>query len=107
MGDRIVFSRRWQTGVRAFTFVACGYTLAACLAADWDHIFGPDHVFSGVRPALRSFFNGLYGTGSPDNAAVGPEAAGGGSANGAACSACDSGSAPATGGGRTGPQRRG
>ncbi|GBF98647.1 hypothetical protein Rsub_11641 [Raphidocelis subcapitata] len=69
VGDRVVFGPRWRTGIKALTLVACVYTGAACLTADWDGIFGPDHVFSGVRPALRSYFGSLYGTNDSGSAA--------------------------------------
>lgn len=60
-GD-IVFTKRWSNGVKALTFVTCAYTLGACLLADWDALFGPNHVFSGIRPAVRSHLNKVYGT---------------------------------------------
>ena len=61
-GD-VVFTRRWRLGVRALTLVACAYTAGACLVGDWEHKFGPDHVFAGVRPALKSFLNTVYNSG--------------------------------------------
>jgi len=62
-GD-VVFTSRWRSGVKAATFVACAYTLGSCLLMDWDDKYGPDHVFRGVRPAIKSFVNSMYGTGT-------------------------------------------
>jgi hypothetical protein len=92
VGDRLVFSRGWQTGIRALTLVACGYTLTACVLADWEHAFGEDHVFSRVRPAVRSFLNDVFGGGG---AAAGTGGGGGGGGSGE----CSSGGACARAGG--------
>ena len=63
MNDEVVFSARWQRGVKAFTYAAVAWTLGAVLVADWDPLFGPNHCFSSVRPALRSALNAAFGYG--------------------------------------------
>jgi hypothetical protein len=73
----IVFTRRWKSGVKALTLVGCTYTFVACLLVDWEHMFGENHVFSGVKPVLRSYINSIYGSSGPSDAAA---AAVGGSA---------------------------
>ena len=76
MNDEIVFSARWQRGVKAFTYAMVAWTLGAVLVADWDPLFGPNHCFSGVRPAVRSVLNAaFYG----DSGGGGAGAAAGGS----------------------------
>jgi uncharacterized membrane protein YgcG len=99
IGDRVVFSPRWRTGMRALTLVACVYTGAACLLVDWDPMFGPDHVFSGVRPALKSFVGSLYGNPTTIDAVSsgsgGDGSSGGGGSGGSARGGGDSGGAPA------------
>lgn len=47
--------------MKAVTLVSCTIAFISCLTADWEHIYGPNHAFSGVKPAIRSFFNGIYG----------------------------------------------
>ncbi len=57
----IVFTRKWQRGVRALTFVVCGMGLVGGFLHDWDDMFGPN-VFSGLKPALKAAITRAYGT---------------------------------------------
>ena len=76
MNDEVVFSARWQRGVKAFTYAAVAWTLGAVLVADWDPLFGPNHCFSSVRPALRSALNAAFGYGGGSAPADAAAAAG-------------------------------
>lgn len=61
-----VFTRKWQYRVKLFTYVSCGAALVGCLTADWDRMYGDNHVFSGIRPGLKRFFNDVFGvSGTP------------------------------------------
>lgn len=59
--DHFVFTAKYQSRVKALTVVATVAALFGCLTADWENVFGPNHVFSGVKPAIKGFFNDLYG----------------------------------------------
>jgi hypothetical protein len=61
MDDSFVFTSKWQSRVKAFTFVLCAYTAVSCALTDWDHIFGKEHIFSNIRPGLKSLLNRAYG----------------------------------------------
>ena len=50
-----------QLRIKAATPIVTGLALAALLLNDW----GEGNVFSGIRPAVRSALNRLYGTQSP------------------------------------------
>jgi len=74
MDDAFVFTSKWQSRVKAFTFVLCAYTAVSCALADWDHIFGKEHIFSNIRPGVRALLNRAYGVDSPAAApATAPE----------------------------------
>jgi hypothetical protein len=60
-----LFTQRWHSRMRLLTYVACGVAVAGCLTADWEVKFGDDHVFSGVKPALKRYFNGIFGVAQP------------------------------------------
>jgi hypothetical protein len=62
--DHFVFTSKYQSRVKALTIVATVATLVGCLTADWEDRYGEHHVFSGVKPAIRKFFNDLYGVSS-------------------------------------------
>jgi hypothetical protein len=59
-----VFTPKFQSRMKALTVVATVATLAGCLTADWEDRYGENHVFSGVKPTIKKFFNGLYGVSS-------------------------------------------
>lgn len=59
--DAVVFTSRWQARWRAATFVSCTMLLVTCLSKDWDEAYGEQNVFSGIRPALRAYFNQTFG----------------------------------------------
>jgi hypothetical protein len=71
--EHFVFTPKFQSRMKALTVVATVATLAGCLTADWEDRYGEHHVFSGVKPAIKSFFNDLYGVsntaGAPGSAA--------------------------------------
>ena len=46
-----------QLRIKAGTIVVTTLSLGALLLHDW----GPNNVFSGVRPAVKRFFNQVYG----------------------------------------------
>ena len=50
-----------QLRIKAATPVITGLALAGLLLNDW----GEGNVFSGIRPAVRSALNKLYGTQPP------------------------------------------
>jgi len=58
--DSLVFTAKWNRGVKVLTFVSCGVVFVSCLLQDWDEHFGPN-VLSGVRPAVRSLISSMYG----------------------------------------------
>jgi hypothetical protein len=62
--DHFIFTSKYQSRVKALTIVATVATLVGCLTADWEDRYGEHHVFSGVKPAIRRFFNDLYGVSS-------------------------------------------
>lgn len=62
--DHFVFTSKFQSRIKALTVVATLATLAGCLTADWEDRYGEHHVFSGVKPAIKKFFNELYGVSS-------------------------------------------
>jgi hypothetical protein len=45
--------------IKAFTIAACVVTVAGCLLADWSDR-AEQHVFSGVRPAVKKLVARLY-----------------------------------------------
>jgi hypothetical protein len=71
--EHFVFTPKFQSRMKAVTVVATLATLAGCLTADWEDRYGEHHVFSGVKPAIKQFFNDLYGVsstaGAPGSAA--------------------------------------
>ena len=46
-----------QLRIKAATAVTTVFALGILLLHDW----GPNNVFSGIRPALKSYFNRIYG----------------------------------------------
>lgn len=58
--DSVVFTGRWQTRMKAFTFVACACTLVAGMLGEYDEHLPQGHVLSGVKPALKSYFNRMF-----------------------------------------------
>jgi hypothetical protein len=61
--DAYLLSPKFHGRVRAATVALLALTLGACATADWESFYGGGRrtVFSGVRPALRSAMNRLYG----------------------------------------------
>jgi hypothetical protein len=47
--------------LRTWTFTLTALTAATLLIYDWDKSQGHVNAFSGIRPALRSAFNKVYG----------------------------------------------
>lgn len=50
-----------QLRIKAATAVVTAISVGALLLYDW----GPDNVFSGIRPAVKSALNRIYGVQSP------------------------------------------
>lgn len=63
----------FQLRVKAGAFVATAAVTAALLLYDWGQAPAgrQDNVFSGIRPALKSFLNQLYGVSKPSSAVEG------------------------------------
>ena len=61
---------RAQLRIKAATPVITGVALVALLLHDW----GEGNVFSGIRPALKSSLNRLYGTQPPSKQQRPPKA---------------------------------
>ncbi len=76
--DHFVFTNKWQSRVKALTLLATVGTLIGCLTADWE-LYGDNHVFSGIKPSLKRYFNDLYGI-TPASAPESPGVAAGKSA---------------------------
>lgn len=54
-----------QLRLKSLTILACVGVAAAGLLTDWEDVAGGPHFFSGVKPAVKSFFNSLYGAKPP------------------------------------------
>ena len=52
-----------QLRIKAGTAVTTAAVCAALLLYDW----GPDNVFSGVRPAIKAVLNRVYGVRPPES----------------------------------------
>uniref|UniRef100_A0A383VLE9 Uncharacterized protein n=1 Tax=Tetradesmus obliquus TaxID=3088 RepID=A0A383VLE9_TETOB len=63
--DHFIFTSKFQSRIKALTVVATMATLLGCLTADWEDRYGERHVFSEVKPAIKRFFNELYGVNNP------------------------------------------
>lgn len=60
--DREVFSRKYYKRTRLLTNAFLGFAVATCLIYDWDsHLGTNQHVFSGIRPAIRRTLDWAYG----------------------------------------------
>lgn len=52
---------RFQLQVKAWTVVATAATFAGLILYDWDKSTGYENIFSGIRPAIKSRVDKLYG----------------------------------------------
>lgn len=54
-----------QLRIKAWTAVATAAAMATLLLYDWDAATGHKNIFSGIRPAVRSALNRVYGVDPP------------------------------------------
>lgn len=68
MDSELPFQIKYQSRIKALTFVAILLGTAGCLTADWEHLYGENHVFSGVKPALKRYLSDMLGGAASDPA---------------------------------------
>lgn len=60
--QRSPFSRKFYKRARLGTNLVVGGVVLSCLLYDWDTYLGTDqHVFKGIRPAVRHTLDWLWG----------------------------------------------
>lgn len=52
---------RVQLRIKAATGVVSAVALASLVLVDWDDALGRKTVFSGIRPAVKRYFNSAFG----------------------------------------------
>ena len=55
----------FQLRVKTWTAVVTAGALVSCLLHDWDGSAGHPTVFGGIRPAIKSVLNKVYGISDP------------------------------------------
>jgi hypothetical protein len=56
---------QFQLRVKSWTAVLTAAAVVSCLLYDWDKAAGQKTVFGGIRPAVKSVFNRVYGVTDP------------------------------------------